>query len=92
MFSPLFYCSEKGGYGADDQVCLALVSQAHLPTRFGNFKISVFQNNRDLKEPLMLFRGKLDNAEALPVRIHSQCQTTAQKNCSSRLNMRKSSA
>ena len=75
LFSPLFYCDEQGGYCADDHICIALVSQSKLPTRFGEFEISVFQNNKDRKEHLLISRGKLDGAEQLPLRIHSQCQT-----------------
>jgi len=75
LFSPLFYCDEQGGYCADDHVCIALVSQAKLPTRFGDFVISVFQNNKDRKEHLLISRGRLEGAEQIPLRIHSQCQT-----------------
>ena len=45
LVSPQYFCLEKGGYCADDSVCIALVAQAHLPSRFGEFEISVFQNN-----------------------------------------------
>ena len=75
LFSPLFYCAEQGGYCADDHVCIALVSQSKLPTRFGEFEISVFQNNKDQKEHMMISRGILYGAEQLAVRMHSQCQT-----------------
>ena len=74
LVSPRYYCAAKGGYCGDDNVCIALVSQAHLPTIFGEFKIAVFQNNKDNKEHLAITRGELDNAENVPVRIHSQCQ------------------
>lgn len=75
LISPLFYCENQGGYCADDHVCIALVSQSKLPTRFGEFEISVFQNNKDRKEHLLISRGRLNGAEQLPLRIHSQCQT-----------------
>ena len=75
LVSPKFYCTEKGGYCADENICIALVSHSNLPTRFGEFEISVFQNNKDRKEHLIISRGELEKAEELPIRIHSQCQT-----------------
>jgi len=75
LFSPQYYCNTMGGYCADDNVCVALVSRAHLPTRFGEFEIAIFENNKDQKEHLAIIRGNLDDATEVPVRVHSQCQT-----------------
>ncbi len=75
LFSPQYYCNKMGGYCADDDVCVALVSQAHLPTRFGEFDIAIFENNKDQKEHLAIIRGNLENATDVPIRVHSQCQT-----------------
>ncbi|MDZ7264206.1 MAG: GTP cyclohydrolase II [candidate division KSB1 bacterium] len=75
LISPRYYCHAKGGYCADDSVCVALVSRAHLPTRFGEFDIAIFENSRDAEEHLAITRGDLVNATEVPVRVHSQCQT-----------------
>ena len=75
IISPQYFCMAKGGYCADDAVCVALVSRAHLPTRFGEFDITIFENNKDQKEHLAITRGNLDDAAEVPVRVHSQCQT-----------------
>jgi GTP cyclohydrolase II len=75
LFSPQYYCMAKGGYCVDDDVCVALVSRAHLPTRLGEFDITIFENNKDQKEHLAITRGNLENATEVPVRVHSQCQT-----------------
>lgn len=75
LFSPQYFCSAQGGYCADDNICISLVSMANLPTRFGKFEISVFQNNKDEKEHIAITRGNLKNATEVPVRLHSQCQT-----------------
>ena len=72
LFSPQYYCMAKGGYCADDDVCVALVSRAHLPTRLGEFDITIFENNKDQKEHLAITRGSLENAIEVPVRVHSQ--------------------
>ncbi len=75
LISPRYYCQAKGGYCADDSVCVALVSRAHLPTRYGEFDIAIFENSRDGEEHLAITRGDLVNATEVPVRVHSQCQT-----------------
>ncbi len=75
MISPKYYCMAQGGYCADDNVCIALVSRAHLPTRLGDFEIAIFENNKDEEEHLAIIRGNLDDATEVPVRVHSQCQT-----------------
>jgi len=75
LFSPQYYCMAMGGYCADDDVCVALVSRAYLPTRFGEFDIAIFENNKDQEEHLAITRGDLENAIEVPVRVHSQCQT-----------------
>lgn len=75
LFSPQYYCMAQGGYCADDDVCVALVSRAHLPTRMGEFDIAVFENNKDQEEHLAIIRGKVEDAAEVPVRVHSQCQT-----------------
>jgi len=75
LFNPQYYCMSEGGYCADDNVCVALVSRAHLPTRYGEFDIAIFQNNKDAKDHIAITRGDLRNATEVPVRVHSQCQT-----------------
>ncbi len=75
LLTPKYHCMAMGGYCQDDAVCVALVSCAKLPTRFGDFEIAVFQNNKDGKEHLALIRGDVKAAAEVSVRIHSQCQT-----------------
>lgn len=75
LISPRYFCMVKQGYCADDDVCVALVSRAHIPSRFGEFDIAIFENNRDQKEHLAITRGNLENATGVPLRVHSQCQT-----------------
>jgi GTP cyclohydrolase II len=75
LISPKYFCATKGGYCSDDDVCVALVSRAQLPTRYGEFEIAVFQNNKDGKEHLAVIRGDVREACEVPVRVHSQCQT-----------------
>jgi GTP cyclohydrolase II len=48
---------------------------AELPTRFGDFRIVAFWNNRDGKEHAAIVRGDILNAEEVPTRLHSECLT-----------------
>jgi GTP cyclohydrolase II len=58
-----------------DAVCVRLVAAAKLPTRFGDFVIVAFWNNRDAKEHVALVHGNVVGAEEVPTRMHSECLT-----------------
>jgi len=46
-----------------------------MPSRFGQFHIVAFYNNKDGKEHVAIVRGDVPNAEDVPVRVHSECLT-----------------
>ena len=52
-----------------------LVAKARLPTRFGEFMVAAFWNNRDGKEHAAVMRGELKGQEDVLVRMHSECLT-----------------
>jgi GTP cyclohydrolase II len=56
-------------------VCVKIVAIADLPTRFGNFQIVAFYNNKDKKEHIALVHGDVCGKENVAVRIHSECLT-----------------
>jgi len=58
-----------------DHVCVKIAAIAELPSRFGQFHIVAFYNNRDDKEHVAIVRGDVTNAEDVPVRVHSECLT-----------------
>jgi len=58
-----------------DKVCVRVVAMAELPTRFGDFHIVAFENNRDGKEHIAITKGDVIGAENVPVRLHSECLT-----------------
>ena len=58
-----------------DKVCVRIVAMAELPTRFGEFHIVAFENNRDGKEHVAITRGDVIGASDVPVRLHSECLT-----------------
>ena len=58
-----------------DKVCVRIAAIGELPTRFGDFHIFAFYNNRDDKEHAAIVRGDVTRAENVPVRVHSECLT-----------------
>jgi len=58
-----------------DKICVRVVAMAELPTRFGDFHIVAFENNRDGKEHVAITKGDVIGAKNVPVRLHSECLT-----------------
>jgi GTP cyclohydrolase II len=58
-----------------DCVCVTIEAIAELPTRFGDFHIIAFSNNRDKKEHVAIVKGDVIDTEDVPVRLHSECLT-----------------
>jgi GTP cyclohydrolase II len=65
---------ECDGVG-EDNICVRIAAIAELPTRFGNFHIVAFYNNRDDKEHVAFVKGDVCGSEDVPVRVHSECLT-----------------
>jgi GTP cyclohydrolase II len=62
------------GFGPH-HICVKVVAVANLPTRFGQFHIVAFWNNRDGKEHTALVRGDVIGVQKVPTRLHSECLT-----------------
>ena len=58
-----------------DDLAVRMVAMAELPTRFGDFHIVAFENNRDGKEHIAITKGDVIGASNVPVRLHSECLT-----------------
>ncbi len=54
---------------------VTIAAAAHLPTKFGDFRVLVFANDRDGKEHVALVRNKVFGAHDVPTRLHSECLT-----------------
>jgi GTP cyclohydrolase II len=65
---------ECEGFGLG-KVCVKVVGVADLPTRFGEFRIVAFWNNRDAKEHVAVVHGDVIDREDVPTRLHSECLT-----------------
>ncbi len=46
-----------------DNICVRIVAMAELPTRFGDFHIVAFENNRDGKEHVAITKGDVIGTE-----------------------------
>lgn len=51
------------------------VAQPRLPTRFGDFRIIVYESDIEHKSHLALVMGKIDSNEPTLIRVHSECLT-----------------
>ncbi|HEY7170656.1 MAG TPA: bifunctional 3,4-dihydroxy-2-butanone-4-phosphate synthase/GTP cyclohydrolase II [Vicinamibacterales bacterium] len=51
------------------------VSTAKLPTKYGEFRIHVFQNQLDKQEHVALVTGDISSGKDVLVRVHSSCLT-----------------
>jgi GTP cyclohydrolase II len=59
----------------EQHVCVRIIAAAALPSRFGDFRIVAFYNNRDHKDHIAIVRGDVVDAEDVPTRLHSECLT-----------------
>jgi GTP cyclohydrolase II len=62
------------GFGSQ-RICVRIVAVAELPTRFGDFRVVSFWNNRDEKEHLAIVHGAVVGAVDVATRLHSECLT-----------------
>ncbi|NLK61891.1 MAG: bifunctional 3,4-dihydroxy-2-butanone-4-phosphate synthase/GTP cyclohydrolase II [Fusobacteria bacterium] len=51
------------------------VSQAKMPTEFGNFDIYAYENDIDDKEHIAIVKGEISADDEVLVRVHSECLT-----------------
>ena len=58
-----------------DRVCVRIAAIADLPSRFGQYQVVAFWNNRDAKEHAAFVHGDVTGAEDVAVRLHSECLT-----------------
>ena len=58
-----------------DKVCVRIAAIGELPSRFGDFQVVAFYNNRDKEEHAAFIHGDVCDAEDVPLRVHSECLT-----------------
>ncbi len=63
---------EENAFGG---ICVKIIAAAKLPTRFGNFQVVSFYNDKDKKEHAAVIKGDVCGKKDVVVRIHSECLT-----------------
>ena len=58
-----------------DKICVRIAAIAELPSRFGQYQVVAFWNNRDGKEHAAFVHGDITAEANVPVRLHSECLT-----------------
>lgn len=51
------------------------ISEAEMPTDYGNFKIYAYESEVEDKTHIALVKGNIEGADEVPVRVHSECLT-----------------
>ena len=52
-----------------------IYGKAWLPTRYGEFNIYAFKNDKDDKDHIALVKGEIQDQIGVPTRLHSECLT-----------------
>lgn len=72
---PIITIEEIIKYRIQKETLVNQVSEANLPTEWGNFTVRVFEDIINKEIHIALTKGDLDTKEPVLVRVHSQCLT-----------------
>jgi 3,4-dihydroxy 2-butanone 4-phosphate synthase/GTP cyclohydrolase II len=72
---PILTIEDLIKYRMKTETLVRRIEEADLPTKFGEFKIMVFEDNIHGEQHIALVRGSLEKDKPILVRAHSQCLT-----------------
>jgi 3,4-dihydroxy 2-butanone 4-phosphate synthase/GTP cyclohydrolase II len=72
---PIITVEEIIKYRIQKEMLVEEISEANLPTRWGTFKIKVFQDQINGETHVALVKGEINGDKPVLVRVHSQCLT-----------------
>ncbi|MGD8538165.1 MAG: bifunctional 3,4-dihydroxy-2-butanone-4-phosphate synthase/GTP cyclohydrolase II [Candidatus Aminicenantes bacterium] len=72
---PILTIADLIKYRMKTETLVQKIEEADLPTKFGNFKIMVFEDRIHREQHIALVKGSLNKDEPTLVRAHSQCLT-----------------
>jgi 3,4-dihydroxy 2-butanone 4-phosphate synthase / GTP cyclohydrolase II len=72
---PILTIAELIKYRMRNECLVKKIEEAELPTKYGDFKIVVFEDIIHHENHVALIKGEIDAGEPLLVRAHSQCLT-----------------
>ena len=72
---PILPIAKLIAYRLSHENLVERVAEAHMPTKYGEFALTMFRNKLNGDEHLALTLGEFQPDDAVPVRIHSECLT-----------------
>jgi GTP cyclohydrolase II len=60
---------------ADPRLTVTRRAEARIPTEWGEFRLFLYEDDREHKEHLALIRGEVEGREGVLVRLHAECFT-----------------
>ena len=72
---PILTIADLINYRMKHETLVNKIEEAELPTKYGHFKILVFEDTIHKEQHVALVRGKLEKDVPILVRAHSQCLT-----------------
>jgi len=72
---PIITVEEIIKYRIQKETLVEEISEANLPTRWGKFKIKIFQDCINQENHIAMVKGDLSSEAPVMVRVHSQCLT-----------------
>tara|TARA_B110001454_G_scaffold214608_1_gene234669 strand:+ start:355 stop:1590 length:1236 start_codon:yes stop_codon:yes gene_type:complete len=72
---PIVSIEDIIAYRISKENLVSKVTEAKLPTKFGDFKVIAFKSSVDGSEPLALVKGEINEKSVTLVRVHSECTT-----------------
>jgi 3,4-dihydroxy 2-butanone 4-phosphate synthase/GTP cyclohydrolase II len=72
---PILTIADLIKYRMKNECLIKKIDEAELPTKYGDFKIVVFEDIIHRENHIALIKGDIDKGEPILVRAHSQCLT-----------------
>ena len=72
---PIVTIADLIHYRMQKEILIQKISEADLPTKYGHFKIMVFEDTIYKEQHVALVKGKIEKDKPILVRAHSQCLT-----------------
>jgi 3,4-dihydroxy 2-butanone 4-phosphate synthase/GTP cyclohydrolase II len=72
---PILTIADLIKYRMKTESLVRLIDEAELPTRYGHFRVMVFEDEIHHENHVALVKGKIGSDEPILVRAHSQCLT-----------------
>jgi 3,4-dihydroxy 2-butanone 4-phosphate synthase / GTP cyclohydrolase II len=72
---PILTIADLIKYRMKTESLVRIIDEAELPTRYGHFRVMIFEDEIHHENHVALVKGKIESDEPILVRAHSQCLT-----------------